>query len=33
MTLLPAVIGDLISCFSIYKIYERDYSTEAEDMK
>ena len=33
MTLLPSVIADLISCFSIYKICERDYFTKAKDLK
>ena len=33
MTLLPAVIADLDSCFSIYKICERDYFTKAKDLK
>ena len=31
--LLPAVIADLISCFSIYKICERDCRTKAKDLK
>jgi len=33
MTLLPAVIVDLISCFRIYKKCERDYFTEAKSLK
>jgi len=33
MTLLPAVIADLISCISIYKICEMDYFTKAKDLK
>jgi len=31
--LLPAVITDLISCFRIYKICERDDFTKAKDLK
>jgi len=30
---VPAVIADLISCFSIYKICETDYFTKAKDLK
>jgi len=33
MTLLPAVIADLISYFSIHKICERNYFTKAKDLK
>jgi len=33
MTLLPALIADVISCFSIYKICERDYFTKTKDLK
>ena len=33
MTLLPAVIANLISCFSIYKTCERDYFTKVKDLK
>ena len=33
MALLPAVIADLISCFSISKICKRDYFTKAKDLK
>jgi len=29
----PAVLADLISCISIYKICERDYFTKAKDFK
>jgi len=33
MTFVPAVIEDLISYISIYKICERDYFTKAKDLK
>ena len=33
MTLLPAAIADLISCFNLYQICERDYFTKAKDLQ
>ena len=33
MTLLPAVIADLISCFSLYTICEMDYFTKGKELK